>query len=84
MGEGEGRNGCEVGRGVGRNRFGGDDARARSRQQSLAFSGLVLFAGYGIKRLVPPLTRYNVPAPVVGGLLVAIVITWRVRPAPRS
>jgi glutamate:Na+ symporter, ESS family len=43
--------------------------------QSLAFSGLVLFAGYGIKRLVPPLTRYNVPAPVVGGLLVAIVIS---------
>src|SRR4029450_2174210 len=43
--------------------------------QSRAFSGLVLFAGYGIKRLVPPLTRYNVPAPVVGGLLVAIVIS---------
>ena len=43
--------------------------------QSLAFSGLVLFAGYGIKRLVPPLTRYNIPAPVVGGLLVAIVIS---------
>jgi glutamate:Na+ symporter, ESS family len=43
--------------------------------QSLAFSGLVLFAGYGIKRLIPPLTRYNVPAPVVGGLLVAIVIS---------
>jgi glutamate:Na+ symporter, ESS family len=43
--------------------------------QSLAFGGLVLFGGYGIKRLVPPLTRYNVPAPVVGGLLVAIVIS---------
>jgi glutamate:Na+ symporter, ESS family len=43
--------------------------------QSVAFAGLVLFAGYGIKRLVPPLTRYNIPAPVVGGLLVAIVIS---------
>jgi len=43
--------------------------------QSLAFGGLVLFGGYGIKRLVPLLTRYNVPAPVVGGLLVAIVIS---------
>ena len=43
--------------------------------QSVAFAGLVLFAGHGIKRLVPPLTRYSVPAPVVGGLLVAIVIS---------
>ena len=43
--------------------------------QTLAFAGLVLFAGYGIKRLVPPLTRYNLPAPVIGGLLVSIVIT---------
>jgi glutamate:Na+ symporter, ESS family len=43
--------------------------------QSLAFAGLVLFGGYGIKRVVPPLTRYNVPAPVVGGLLVALAIS---------
>ena len=43
--------------------------------QSVAFAGLVLFGGYGIKRLVPPLTRYNVPAPVVGGMLAAIVIS---------
>jgi ESS family glutamate:Na+ symporter len=43
--------------------------------QTLAFAGLVLFAGYGIKRLIPPLTRYNLPAPVIGGLLVAGVIT---------
>ena len=47
--------------------------------QSLAFAGLVLFAGYGIKRLIPPLTRYNIPAPVVGGLLVAISSAWRGR-----
>ena len=43
--------------------------------QTLAFAGLVLFAGYGIKRLVPFLTRYNLPAPVIGGLLVAGAIT---------
>jgi ESS family glutamate:Na+ symporter len=43
--------------------------------QTLAFGGVVLFVGYGLKRLVPPLTRYNIPAPVVGGLLVAVAIT---------
>jgi ESS family glutamate:Na+ symporter len=42
---------------------------------TLAFAGLVLFLGYRIKRVVHPLSRYNIPAPVVGGLLVAIVIT---------
>ena len=39
---------------------------------TLAFSGVVLFIGYWIRRLVPPLARYNIPAPVIGGLLVAI------------
>jgi len=39
--------------------------------QTLAFAGVMLFAGYGLKRLMPALTRYNIPAPVVGGLLVA-------------
>jgi ESS family glutamate:Na+ symporter len=42
--------------------------------QTLAFAGVVLFMGYGIKRLVPPLARYNIPAPVVGGLLVSVVL----------
>jgi ESS family glutamate:Na+ symporter len=42
---------------------------------TLAFAGLVLFLGYRIKRVVRPLSRYNIPAPVVGGLLVAVVIT---------
>jgi glutamate:Na+ symporter, ESS family len=42
--------------------------------QTLAFAGVVLFIGYGIKRLIPPLARYNIPAPVVGGLLVSIVV----------
>jgi ESS family glutamate:Na+ symporter len=41
--------------------------------QTLAFAGLVLFLGHGIRRLVPVLARYNIPAPVVGGLVVATV-----------
>ena len=44
--------------------------------QTLAFAGIVLFLGYGIRRLVPPLARYNIPAPVIGGLLVAGMLTW--------
>jgi ESS family glutamate:Na+ symporter len=43
--------------------------------QTLAFAGLVLFAGYGIRRLLPILARYNLPAPVIGGLLVSIALT---------
>ena len=43
--------------------------------QTVAFAGIVLFVGYGIRRLIPVLARYNIPAPVVGGLLVAIAIT---------
>lgn len=41
---------------------------------TVAFGGAVLFVGYGIRRLIPPLARYNVPAPVIGGFLVALVI----------
>jgi ESS family glutamate:Na+ symporter len=40
--------------------------------QTVAFAGVVLFLGYGIKRVVPVLTRYNIPAPVVGGLVIAL------------
>ena len=40
---------------------------------TLAFAGVVLFIGYGLCRVVRPFSRYNnIPAPVVGGLLVAI------------
>jgi ESS family glutamate:Na+ symporter len=44
--------------------------------QTVAFAGLVLFAGYGIKRLVPLLARYNIPAPVAGGLPVAALLAF--------
>lgn len=39
--------------------------------QTVAFAGVMLFAGYGLRRLIPPLAHYNIPAPVIGGLLVA-------------
>ncbi len=48
--------------------------------QTLAFAGVVLFLGYGIKRAVPLLTRYNLPAPVIGGLIVSGLITAIRRP----
>jgi ESS family glutamate:Na+ symporter len=50
--------------------------------QTVAFAGLILFVGYGLKRLIPALSRYNIPAPVAGGLPVAAlfalgnVIDW--------
>jgi ESS family glutamate:Na+ symporter len=43
--------------------------------ETVAFAGIVLYVGQGVRRLIPPLARYNIPAPVVGGLLVAISLT---------
>jgi ESS family glutamate:Na+ symporter len=42
---------------------------------TLALAGIVLFVGYGIRAQVPLLARINLPAPVIGGLLVAVLIT---------
>lgn len=39
--------------------------------QTLALASIVLFAGYGVRRRVGVLDRYNIPAPVVGGFLFA-------------
>jgi ESS family glutamate:Na+ symporter len=39
--------------------------------QTLALAAVVLFIGYGIRRRVAFLDRYNIPAPVVGGFLFA-------------
>lgn len=39
--------------------------------QTLALASVVLFLGYGIRRRVAVLDRYNIPAPVVGGFLFA-------------
>jgi ESS family glutamate:Na+ symporter len=40
--------------------------------QTLAVASVVLFLGYGIKRRVVFLDRYNIPAPVIGGFLFAL------------
>lgn len=42
--------------------------------QTLACGGLCLVAGYAIRRHVPLLARFNIPAPVIGGLLVALAV----------
>ena len=42
---------------------------------TLASAGLVLFGGYALVRRLPVLARHNVPAPVVGGLVVALAVT---------
>jgi ESS family glutamate:Na+ symporter len=43
--------------------------------QTVAFAGVALFLGYALKKRVPLLARYNIPAPVVGGLPVAVLLT---------
>ena len=40
--------------------------------QTLAFAGLALFLGYALCRAIPVLGRYNLPPPVVGGLVFAL------------
>jgi ESS family glutamate:Na+ symporter len=44
--------------------------------QTVAFGGVALMVGYGLRRVIPALARYNLPAPVLGGLLVAIVLLF--------
>lgn len=39
--------------------------------QTLALAAVVLFIGYGVRRKIGVLDRYNIPAPVVGGFLFA-------------
>ena len=42
--------------------------------QTLALAGIALFLGYGLCRWVPVLGKYNLPAPVIGGLVFAIAV----------
>ena len=42
--------------------------------QTVAFAGVILFLGYGLRRLIPILGRVNIPAPVCGGLPVAGIL----------
>jgi ESS family glutamate:Na+ symporter len=41
---------------------------------TLAAAGLVLLAGHALQRRVGLFSRYNIPAPVIGGLLVAVTV----------
>jgi len=41
--------------------------------QTLALAAVILFVGYGVRRRVGVLGRYNIPAPVIGGFLFAAV-----------
>ncbi len=41
--------------------------------QTVALAAVVLFAGYGVRRRIGVLDRFNIPAPVVGGFLFAAV-----------
>jgi len=41
---------------------------------TLAFGGVALLVGYGLRNAVPVFGRYNIPPPVIGGLLVAITL----------
>jgi ESS family glutamate:Na+ symporter len=43
--------------------------------ETVALAGIVLYLGAGVRRLIPVLSRYNIPSPVIGGLLVAILMT---------
>jgi len=42
--------------------------------QTVAFAGVILFLGYGLRRLIPALARVNIPAPVCGGLPLAGIL----------
>jgi ESS family glutamate:Na+ symporter len=50
--------------------------------QTVAFAGVALFLGYGLKKRVPVLARYNIPAPVVGGLPIAVILAFFNRGTP--
>ncbi len=41
--------------------------------QTVALAAVVLFVGYGVRRRVGVLDRFNIPAPVVGGFLFASI-----------
>ena len=44
--------------------------------QTVAFGGLALFLGYALCRFIPVLGRYNLPPPVIGGLVIALLVLW--------
>ena len=43
--------------------------------ETLALAALAVAVGQGLRRWVPVLARYDLPAPVLGGLLVAVIVS---------
>lgn len=41
--------------------------------QTVAFAGVVLYLGHALIRMIKSLAKYNIPAPVVGGLVIAFI-----------
>ncbi|MCX7975344.1 MAG: sodium/glutamate symporter [Candidatus Aminicenantes bacterium] len=41
--------------------------------QTVAFAGVVLYLGHALVNLIKPLSKYSIPAPVVGGLVIALI-----------
>jgi ESS family glutamate:Na+ symporter len=52
--------------------------------QTVAFAGIILFLGYGLRRAIPILGKVNIPAPVCGGIpvagLLALLYVWGYQP----
>ncbi|MGY0799936.1 sodium/glutamate symporter [Lysobacter sp. A286] len=44
--------------------------------ETVALGGLTLMGGYALCRAIPILRRYNLPEPVVGGLVVALIVMF--------
>lgn len=44
--------------------------------ETVALGGLALLGGYALCRVIPFLRRYNIPEPVVGGLIVALIVLF--------
>lgn len=42
--------------------------------ETVALGGLALLGGYGLCRVIPVFRRYNLPEPVVGGLVIALIV----------
>src|SRR3546814_19782540 len=40
------------------------------------FRSLARFLGYALCRFMPLLGRYNLPPPVIGGLVIALLVLW--------
>lgn len=41
--------------------------------QTVAFAGVVLYLGHALIKIIKPLAKYSIPAPVVGGLVIAFL-----------